>query len=318
MIRCAIGVDLGGTKIGVALVDEEGNLLEREEWPTGNREAAGVIGRLVGAIEPLLFRRGVDVAAIGVGVAGQVTAGEGRVLFAPNLRWRSVPLGAELYSRLKRPVVVLNDVRAAAWGEWLYGRGRGCKDFLCIFVGTGVGGGIVAGGKLLAGAANSAGEVGHTTLVWGGRLCSCGHRGCWEAYASGWGIAQTLRERVAAEPMRARSLLALAGGDADALTAVHLGAAVAAGDALAGELFEELASALAAGCISLVNTLNPERLLLGGGVVAGMPDLVSRVRVGIAEGALAAATERLTVVHSDLQNMAPLVGAAAAAMRGGA
>ena len=155
-----------------------------------------IIGRIAEAVEEL--RRDADSTSLGmgVGVAGQIERGTGLVKFGPNLGWRNVPLAAELSSASGLQVRVTNDVRAAAIGEWLFGAGRGGTDLVCVFVGTGIGGGIIADGRLLEGCSNTAGEVGHMTVQIEGPLCTCGKKGCLEALAGGWAIAERARQAV--------------------------------------------------------------------------------------------------------------------------
>ncbi|HYA43222.1 MAG TPA: ROK family protein, partial [Syntrophobacteraceae bacterium] len=164
MKNCAIGIDLGGTKIAFGTVDEHGRLLDLLRCDTQTqggfdavtKQVAGGIGQLVGRCVP-------PPVGIGIGVAGQVHPETGAVVFAPNLDWHDVPLRIEVERECAMPVTVTNDVRAALWGEWLFGAGRGARDLICIFVGTGIGGGIVCGGKVLGGFSNTAGEIGHMT-----------------------------------------------------------------------------------------------------------------------------------------------------------
>jgi glucokinase len=313
--RCAIGIDLGGTKIGIGVVDTDGAILEEHKLPTRGAGAEAVIADIVDVIQPLLQRIEYQITSLGIGIAGQVSATDGVVLFAPNLKWQNIPLKSRLQQLLNVPVMVCNDVRAATYGEWYYGAGRNCDDFVCLFVGTGIGGGIVCNGRLLTGSSNSAGEIGHTTLVWRGRLCSCGNKGCLEAYASGWGIAKTLQESITAQPQLASVLLHLVGGQVDHLRSEHLSLALAKEAPFAREILEELADALAAGCVSFVNMLNPRRLLLGGGVMQGLPELLPLVEEQIRQRALAAATQNLEVVPAALAEKAPLIGAAIASVR---
>src|SRR4029077_21036601 len=166
-----LGIDLGATKISAAVVDSRGRVLShggrnlhRNEGPDQEiRDLVRVAQRTLG--------EGPPAGAIGVGVAGQVDPGTGTVRHAPNLRWRDVPLGARLSEEFDCPVAVANDVRAATVGEWRHGAGKGGTDLLCLYVGTGVGGSAVVGGRLLEGASNALGEVGHSVLVSGGRQC---------------------------------------------------------------------------------------------------------------------------------------------------
>src|SRR5438067_1977126 len=174
-----IGVDLGGTKTELGLVDPDGHLLTRLRFPTPRDAPSDVVIDEILAVVRTHFAK-ANAVGIGIGVAGQIDAATGKVLYAPNLEWHDVPLGYRLQKALALPVLVINDVRAAAFGEWAYGAGRKTEHMICIFVGTGVGGGVVAGGQLLKGCSNAAGELGHSTIVAGGRPCRCSNLGCLE------------------------------------------------------------------------------------------------------------------------------------------
>lgn len=309
-----IGVDVGGTKLEVAEVDSLGHVRrcvrQRTDIPSG---PAGVIGAMTAAIRQLLEAAEIPVRAIGVGIAGQIEPDSGMVQFAPNLGWREVPLQAELSASLNLPTFVTNDVRAATWSEWAYGAGRGADDVVCLFIGTGIGGGVVSAGRMLLGAGNIAGELGHVTVDYDGPLCHCGNRGCLEALAGGWAIARDAQAAVAAEPAAGAVLLKAAGGDPRALTAQIVAQVAHQGDPLAQRLVEHLGDALAAGCVGLVNALNPSRLILGGGVIDGLPELLDRVSRGIEEHALPTAKLNLQVLPARLQKDAVAIGAAALA-----
>jgi glucokinase len=191
----SVGVDLGGTKVEAAHVDADGHLQRRLRRPTDVKDGPQAVKlEIVDAVRELVEGAGSPPAGVGVGVAGQIEAGSGVVRFAPNLDWHDVPFQADLGAALGLPVVVTNDVRAAAWGEWLHGAGRGCDDLVCLFVGTGIGGGVVSGGQMLSGCSNTAGELGHMVVDLGGPTCHCGNRGCLEALAGGWAIARRARE----------------------------------------------------------------------------------------------------------------------------
>ncbi|MGA2402248.1 MAG: ROK family protein [Syntrophobacteraceae bacterium] len=316
MKKCAIGIDLGGSKIALGVVDEEGRLLGKLRYDTDTRGGPGaVIKQIVKGVAQLERESAISPSGIGIGVAGQVNPETGDVLFAPNLDWHDVPLGADVEKGCAIPVVVTNDVRAALWGEWIFGAGRGAGDLLCVFIGTGIGGGIVCGGRVLEGCSNTAGEIGHITVDLSGPLCTCGNRGCMEALAGGWAIARRTRESVEADPVTGGTILRMAGGRVEDITAKTLAQAFHAGDALAGEIIKEVTDALAAGIAALVNALNPCQIILGGGVIEGMPELVSHIDKGVRRRALSAATGRLAVCASKLGNDAGIIGAAALAMR---
>lgn len=319
MKKMAIGIDLGGTKIALGRVDEEGALLELVHSATETGGGYGaVVGQVVEGVGKLCAGPAPRVVGIGIGVAGQVDPENGAVIFGPNLDWHDVPLREDIEKACGLPVVVTNDVRAATWGEWLFGAGRGVKDLVCVFVGTGIGGGIVCGGRPLEGCSNTAGEIGHMTVELNGPLCTCGNRGCMEAVAGGWALARSAAESVAADPLLGRKLLEMAGGRADKITAKIVVEACHGGDPLAVRLIDAAVEALSAGVAALVNVVNPCMIILGGGIVDGMPELVSRVESEVRKRALAAATGRLTFGAAKLGNRAGIIGAAALAMKSGA
>jgi glucokinase len=308
----AIGVDLGGTKVEVAEVDQQGRVLQRLRFSTNAaRGPQAIEDEIVGAVTELRKKSKSAIEGIGVGVAGQINPRDGAVTFAPNLHWHCVPLQSDLTRNLDLPVAVLNDVRAATWGEWIFGAGKGCRDLVCLFIGTGIGGGVVSGGRLLTGCSNTAGELGHMTLALGGRLCHCGNSGCFEAYAGGWAIADIAREAVASHRREGDGLLRAADGDVNAIDAKIVIEASREGDSLASAIMDEVAQALGAGCVGLVNAFNPCKLILGGGIIEGDGKLVEQARLFVSKRALQSAAESLQVAPSHLHNDAGVVGAAA-------
>jgi glucokinase len=313
MPSLTLGVDLGGTKVAVGLVDADGNVVASHIYPSHvDAGAAAVIAGIVTCVKTSLGDAARDAAALGVGVAGQVDAATGVVHSAPNLNWREVPLGAELERSLGIPVAVTNDVRAAAWGEWAHGAGQGVNDLVTLFVGTGVGGGIVSGGRMLLGCTNSAGELGHVPIVAGGRKCTCPNAGCLEAYIGGWAIAEQAREAAAADPASGRRLAAIAGGIQE-ITARTVTQAYREGDPMARRLVEEVSMRLATGIVGFVNAFNPCLFILGGGVLEGLPELAAMVEGPVRAHALQTAVARLRIVRAALGNQAGVVGAAAMA-----
>jgi glucokinase len=312
----AVGIDLGGTKIAFGLVDENGQLLNLLRYDTEAQGGYGaVVKQVVEGVQQLKALSPVPISGIGIGVAGQVEPVTGAVVFAPNLDWRDVPLRADVEKACAVPAAVTNDVRAALWGEWLFGSGRGAEDLLCIFIGTGIGGGIVSGGKVLKGCSNTAGEIGHITVDLHGPLCTCGNRGCMEALAGGWALARRAREAVETDPVSGGTVLKTAGGKVENITAKTLVKAFYAGDALAIKIIGKAIDALAAGISALVNALNPCQIILGGGIIEGMPEMVSRIEKGVRSRALSAATGRLVISDSKLGAEAGIIGAAALAMK---
>lgn len=312
----AIGVDVGGTKIDVAQVDATGKVHARLRMPTDVKNGPGAVElQILNAVQDLCGKNFTSApVGIGIGVAGQVESGTGIVRFAPNLNWHDLPLLGNLQKTLQMEGVAINDVRAATWGEWLYGAGQGCSDMVCVFVGTGIGGGIVSGGHLLAGNNNTAGEIGHMIVDMNGPVCYCGNRGCLEAFAGGRAIGRRTREAIAADQVAGEYLLKLTGGEANAITTKMVAEAARSGDTLSMHIMDRMTDALIAGCASVVNAFNPSRLILGGGVIEGFPELILRVEEGVRKRALPAAIADLEVMPASLKNDSGVVGAAAIAM----
>jgi glucokinase len=307
-----LGVDLGGTKVNVALVDASGRLLySYKSLIHASKEPNRVIADILTGVEVCLSKTGQEAKALGIGVAAQVDL-KGVVHGSPNLGWRNVPLKKKLEKQLGLPVVVTNDVRAATWGEWRYGSGRGIDDLAVLFVGTGIGGGIISGGKVLSGCSNSGGELGHITIVYDGRKCRCPNRGCLEAYAGGWAIAERAQEAIRTLSHEGRRLLSLA-GSVKQVTAVTVSQAYREGNLLARLLVDETGRYLAAGVVSIVNAFNPCLVVLGGSVVEGIPELIQIVKDNTRNRALEAAVEKLEIVKAALGADAGAIGAAALA-----
>jgi glucokinase len=307
-----LGVDLGGTKVNVGLVDRGGRVLSaHKSMFHASKEPERVIADIRTAMDSCRSKTGLEVEAVGVGVAAQVDR-MGVVRGSQNLGWRNVPIKKMLGREFGLPVAVTNDVNAATLGEWRFGSGRGVDDLAVLFVGTGVGGGVITGGKLLSGCSNSGGELGHITVVYDGRRCHCPNRGCLEAYVGGWAIAERAQQAVKAAPGEGRRLVSLAGG-VEGVTAATVGRAYGEGDVLARRLVEETGRYLAAGVVSIVNVFNPCVVVLGGGVVEGIPELVRIGEEVVPAMALEASVEELKIVKAALGADAGVIGAAALA-----
>ena len=312
---------MGGTKIEVAVVDAGGNILQRLKQPTHVETGPDRIMAAIAGMVRQLQDQGplTPPAGVGVGIAGQINAATGVVRFAPNLNWREVPFRDRLQTALGLPVVVTNDVRAATWGEWRHGAGQGIPDLICLFIGTGIGGGVVSGGRMLEGCTNTAGELGHITTDLNGPSCTCGHRGCLEALAGGWAIARRAREAIRDDPAAGKAFLQAARLKEpvapEDVNAAVVAAAARVHDPLARLIVDEVARALIGGTVSLVNAFNPCRLILGGGVMAGLPELMGRIEAGIRGAALNTAIEGLEVLPARLQGDAGVVGAATLAIQ---
>jgi len=307
-----LGVDIGGTKLNIGLVDRSGHLLfSHKSMIHASKEPERVITDILTAIDRIRSKTGQETKALGVGVAAQVDQ-KGVVRGSQNLGWRNVPLKKKLEKELGLPVTVINDVNAATLGEWRYGSGKDTNDLAVLFVGTGVGGGIITGGKLLSGCTNSGGELGHITIVYDGRKCHCPNMGCLEAYVGGWAIAERAQEAIRTTPKEGNHLLSLA-DSIENVTAATVSQAYREGDLLARKLVEDTGLYLAAGVVSIINIFNPCILVLGGGVIEGIPDLVRIVDDFIQNRALEYSVERLKIVKAALGSDAGVIGAAALA-----
>ncbi len=312
----AVGVDLGGTKIEAALVNEDGEIEHRQRVKTDVADgAASIQQQIVDLVKKVSDHKEGSPVGMGIGVAGQIEKKSGKVIYAPNLKWKNLPLKDNLESQLQIPVMVLNDVRAAAWGEWIHGSGKGSEDMVCVFVGTGIGGGIVSGGQMLSGYSNSAGELGHMTVLSGGPECHCGNRGCLESLAGGWAIARRAKEKFSKNTHQDSLILMKTNGKADDITAKSVSEALHEGDPLAKEVFDAVTSDLAAGLIGIVNTFNPEYLVLGGGVIEGNPEMIGQLKSIIQEKALSTARSGLKILPAGLHNDSGVIGAASVVIR---
>ena len=312
----SIGVDLGGTKVATALVDAQGRIVATGRGSTGPlADPAGTVANIAASVREVSASAvNSRIVGVGIGAAGQIDPATGTIRESPNLpSWKNVPLRAELEWALQFPVVVVNDVQAAAWGEWMHGAGQGVADIVCLFIGTGIGGGLIAANRLLLGCGGTTGELGHTIVDRNGASCRCGGQGCLEALAGGWAIAVRAQQAVEADPREGAALLSLAGDRPEKLSAAVVSQAAHQGDPLAWRIVGEVGEALVVGVASIVNAFNPCLVILGGGVVEGLPEFVEMVREGVSKYALAAALEPVQIVKAALGGNAGVIGAAALA-----
>jgi glucokinase len=305
-----MGVDLGATNVRVAVVDRAGSILGELRDHTGDGGADVV--PTTAALARKLRDEFPDVTAVGVGAAGLVDR-EGSVRYAPNIpAFRRTPLRDQLQSAIGLPVVVDNDANAAAWGEIVHGAARGALYALMVTLGSGIGGGIVARGRVIRGAHGFAAEVGHFQIDPNGPMCACGERGHWEAFASGHALGRMGREWAAGG--RAPGIVARAGGDPDAVTGVHVGDSAQAGEPDGRALLDEYAELVAVGLAGLANILDPERIVISGGLVELGDTLLTPVRDAFArriEGV--EYRPRIDIVPAALGEQAGVIGAAARA-----
>ena len=314
-----VGLDVGGTKVLGVVMDSTGAVLGEQRRPTPMGSGSELVEALAEMTAELcrvpgLERSGSSVGAVGVGVAGLVDRA-GVVHYAPNLpQVRRLDLATSLAAEASLPVVVDNDANAAAWGEVVFGAARGLCHVIVVTLGTGIGGGLVVDGALCRGAHGFAAEIGHITVVRGGPVCACGDKGHWEAIAAGPALGRLGRDR--ALEGRAAEVLRLAGGDPGSITGHHISEAALAGDAEACALLDEYADAVSLGLAALANVLDPERIIIGGGIVEMGEPLMDRVRSAFLLH-LEGASERpdVPIVAAILGEHAGAIGAAALARK---
>jgi glucokinase len=308
-VDLTIGVDVGGTKIAAGVVDPAGQVIDDVRVSTPVTAAEAVERGIVTAVGQLAAR--YPVTAVGVAIAGFVDEKRSHLRFAPNLPMAERPLRDIVAVETGLPVVVENDANAAAWGEFRFGGGLGSSDMILLTVGTGLGGGIVLGNRLLRGAFGVAGEVGHVRIVPGGLPCGCGNRGCWEQYASGSALIRQARALVRSLPERGARLLELSGGDPEGISGRMITRAAAEGDPASRELLAEVGRCLGAGIADLANILDPAAVVVGGGVCEAGDLLLGPAREAYA-ALLSAGDHRphLRIVAAELGNGAGLIGAA--------
>jgi glucokinase len=322
-----VGIDIGGTNIKIGLVDGKGRVLSRRTLPT-NAQAGPIqaLERTAAAVAGL--RKGLKLGSVGVGIAGLVDHVNGIVRVPPNLPgWNGTPVKDILLRFTGVQVFCANDANVVTLGEWLCGAGRGCRHLVCVTLGTGVGGGVIADGRLLIGANHAAGEVGHTTIFGNGLPCACGNSGCVERYTGAAYVVDRARKRVRAQLKRVKdhknqtslfpgmtsegpsTILEYARNDLARVSMREIGQAARGGDRLALELVEETGDYLGMALANVVELLDPERIVIGGGVSRIGRPLLRAVRKSVFCRVQALPGRKLDIVFSELGNDAGIVGA---------
>jgi glucokinase len=304
-VRYSVGVDIGGTKIRGAEVDELGNITFEVNRPTDARSGADGVVEVIGEV---IAGMGHQPSAIGAAVAAFVEYPSGRIAFAPNLIFHDDKIRQRIAEKFGLPVVLENDASAAAWGEYLHGAGRGAGSLIMLTVGTGIGGGIVMDGKLKRGSRGFAGEFGHMPISLDGPPCACGNHGCLEAWASGTALGRMARERIPDHPES--TVLGLAGGEAGLITGAVVGEAALTGDPFALELVADLGTFLGVGMAGLARAFDPARIVVGGGV-AELGTILLEPAVRELKRRFSGQVEPPQAVPASLGNDAGVVGAAA-------
>ncbi len=316
--RYIAGVDLGGTNIVVGAMPEDGSrqLAVRSTSTHSELGAEAVVDRIASMVAEVIAdvsesenARKEDFLGVGVGAPGPLDRERGMVVVAPNLGWRDFPLRDSISDRVGLQVALDNDANCATMGEWWQGAAQGARNVVGITIGTGIGGGLILNGALYHGSSDVAGEIGHMTIDSTGRYCRCGNYGCLEAYASGPAIA--LRAREALERDEVSMLHRMVGGHLNELTAATVYEAANAGDALALEVIRDTAKFLGIGIGNLLNILNPDVVVITGGVTQAGEPLFEPLRAEVKRRAFRPAVDACRIVAGTLRSSAGMVGAVA-------
>ena len=315
--RWLIGVDIGGTNLVVAAVPytggEPGAIRTRPTRPARGADAAvaDIAEMAEEVVAETLERHGArreDFRGVGIGCPGPLDLRTGFIGTSPNLKWDGYPIRDRIAAAVGLPASLDNDANCATYGEWWQGAGRGTASVVGVTLGTGIGGGYIEAGRLLRGKSGSGCEIGHMTIDFDGRLCGCGNRGCLEAYASGPAIAARAREGL--EAGRSSMIPELVGGDLSLVTAATVDEAIQAGDVYAKEILTASATILAVGLANVINVLNPEMIVIVGGVTRAGRHLFEPLRDEVSRRAFPSAVAACTIVPGALPETAGVIGAA--------
>jgi len=307
----AIGLDVGGTRIAAGLVERKGRIVKETRCSTPKGGPFGVVDAIIDAIGDVAG--GVhpsEIAGIGIGLPAQIDFGRQTVEFCTNLPLGGVDMRGLVMSRAKHSVTIDNDGNAAALGESRFGAGKGARDFVMVTLGTGVGGGVFIDGHLYRGHRGLGGEIGHMVVELDGHECPCGAKGHIEAYVARPAIIREARE--VAKTFKGAGILRRADDDPERITAEIVVAAANAGDEAAAEIMGRVGHILGETLVGLVNLLNPQLVLIGGGIGESCPLIIERATQAIAAEALAGRRD-VRVIPAELGNDAGVVGAAALA-----
>ena len=308
-----LGVDIGGTKVAVGLVDRDGKILVHERKPmVANSTAEAGLKAVIDAIDSVLSTRGPEIQSIGICAPGPLDPWTGVVLNPPNVRcWRNFPLAEEIKKKYRLPVKIDNDANAAALAETRWGAARGYKYVFYSTIGTGIGTGIVFDDKIYHGKTGSAGEGGHVTIDYRGPVCACGKRGCIEILAAGKAIAIRAQTKLRAEPSRHSTMLDLANGDISAVTSEMVGKAFASDDAMARDVLQETADLLTVWMGNIVDLFDPDVLVVGGGVAAMLRLFFDDIKRGLPRWSINPRVEEIPLLIARYGADAGIAGGAA-------
>jgi glucokinase len=307
-----IGIDIGGTKIIAGLVDKSGQVTCKKKIPAESEKGyAAVRDNIAGLIKTVIKESNIEtekIERVGIACAGQIDKMTKNVLFSPNLDWHNVPLRGDIEKMCGIDTFIENDVNAAVYGEWKFGLKEIPDDVIGVFFGTGIGGGIIVDKKIYRGFSHVGGEVGHIIVNPYGYKCHCGNTGCFEAYCGGSYIIERVRTEVE-EGYRGK-LWGIIEGNIGSLHTGHIEEAYLLGDMLCRRIWGEVIEYSGAALASLVNLLNPEVVILGGGIIYGSEHFVEDVKVVMEKRTMQASLAGLKIEKAKLGEDAGIVGAA--------
>ena len=310
------GVDFGGTNIQLGLVTRQGRVVAQKTLLTrAHADPAAFVEGVASTLRVLAHAKGARLRGVGVGAPGLIDVRRGVIAQLVNVpgRWRGVRLGALMGRRLGCPCSIDNDVNAVALGEWSFGAGRGTEHSVYVTLGTGVGGGLVVNSRLVRGAIGSAGEIGHTSIALAGPLCACGRRGCLEAFVSTRAILRRARRAIRGGAAVLRSLVEGHG----TLTPEVVARAAASGDRAARQIWHEVGVSLGRGLANVINLLNPQRIVIGGGVAKAWRFFAPSLHATLNLYAFDAPLKAVRVVRAQLGDRAGIIGGACLAWEKG-
>ncbi len=306
-----LGIDLGGTNIAVGLTDDKGTLLCRHSNPTGvGRKREAILSDICRTAVETCERYGIStdkVQSIGIGVPGSVNKAECKMVFGTNLGINQVRFEPVFRPTFSCPVYIDNDANCAALGECYGGAGVGCNSMIMVTLGTGIGGGLVFGGQIFSGCGDVAGEIGHMIIQVDGEPCNCGKRGCWESYASATALIRMIKQAMQEHP---ESLLHQVAAEQGGIGALNLFLARDRRDAVAQELFDRYVHYLAVGIGNLVAIVQPDRIVVGGGIAGQGERLLKPVRDLVYRDLMKAEGRETEIVAATAGNDAGIIGAA--------
>jgi glucokinase len=308
-----VGVDIGGTKVAVGLVDHSGDIQQQIRRPmVSDGDAAAGLAAVRAAIDAVLEGSGVAIRGIGICAPGPLDPISGVVINPPNVRcWRNFPLSREVEKIYGVKVVIDNDANAAALAEHRWGAGRGYRQIFCATVGTGIGTGIVFDGRIYHGRTGAAGEGGHNTIDFRGPRCACGKLGCIEAFAGGPAIARRARTKLKEQSARGGALLELAGGEIEKITTEMIGRACAAGDPVAKETMDETVEFLSIWLGNMIDLLDPDVIIIGGGVAGMLSPFFADIRNRLPRWCINSRAQEIPLVKARYGAEAGIAGGAA-------